>query len=343
MDNPIEKSQKCSDLCQSLPSQNFHCLSNCLITESGVISRGKFNETAVIDHFYEGGYAFPKKLSQKWIERVDASADLCARDVRRKTNIRDDDYVYIYTRFVECVRKHNFVLCPLIEPVKNECKEMKEIFKECKPGNYVFLHKFFFEDFYYKANGSRELLTTTRTTTLPTTVITTTKDTTTTQASTGKSATSGTVGKSKNSETTLDKNSVTTSGNKNANGSENPNKNDKITTIVPNTAAIQVSPNKPVDPAIKNLNNPGISQYTTTNNNNPPTTQSINPNPNNNSQKPSSQQIIVTKNPDNQLKTTVVETKASPTQNLIATTANNGDNKPGLTTPPGPKKITHGM
>ena len=124
---------------------------NCKITESGVIVRGRFNGTKVINLFYEGGYKDPTNLSEKWKKIVQKLAEKCEKEVPIKADIKNDDYNYFYTKFIECVRMENFLNCPDFSNITN-CLRIKEFMEKCDDSNYPMLHEFFFEDFYYKNN-----------------------------------------------------------------------------------------------------------------------------------------------------------------------------------------------
>ncbi|KAG5668502.1 hypothetical protein PVAND_016441 [Polypedilum vanderplanki] len=102
---------------------------------------------------FEGGNNnLPKKsLSNQWKTVVLNSTEKCKKEVIFDDNrIKDDDYNFVYTKFIECVKKENFINCPSLS--KSEiCLNMKDIMeKYCGPSNYGFLHEFFFEDFYYR-------------------------------------------------------------------------------------------------------------------------------------------------------------------------------------------------
>lgn len=50
--------------------------------------------------------------------------------------------------YVECIRKRNFLECKLID--NPGCKKLRESIFHCHQPDYEFLHKIFFEDFYYR-------------------------------------------------------------------------------------------------------------------------------------------------------------------------------------------------
>jgi hypothetical protein len=155
-------------------------LKNCRISESGVIVRGKFNASKVINLFYDGGYEDPTNLTEKWTKVVEKSAKLCKKEVPTEKDINSVDYNYFYTKFIECIRMRNFLNCPDFKNNSN-CKKIKDLMSKCDDTNYPLLHEFFFEDFYYRDNNVT-LKWTTRTTTLGTpypTEETTTEETTT--------------------------------------------------------------------------------------------------------------------------------------------------------------------
>ncbi|CAG9810311.1 unnamed protein product [Chironomus riparius] len=167
IDDLSEVTYKCSTLCKALPSPPFYCLKNCKISESGVIARGKFNGSKVINLFYEGGYKDPTNLTEKWTKVVKKSLKTCDKEVQTESDITSEDYNFFYTKFIECVRMENFLNCPDYSKASN-CQKINKIMSKCDESNYPMLHEYFFEEFYYKNNNNVTLKWTTRTTTLGT-------------------------------------------------------------------------------------------------------------------------------------------------------------------------------
>ncbi|KAL7011512.1 hypothetical protein ACKWTF_014297 [Chironomus riparius] len=183
IDDLSEVTYKCSTLCKALPSPPFYCLKNCKISESGVIARGKFNGSKVINLFYEGGYKDPTNLTEKWTKVVKKSLKTCDKEVQTESDITSEDYNFFYTKFIECVRMENFLNCPDYSKASN-CQKINKIMSKCDESNYPMLHEYFFEEFYYKNNNNVTLKWTTRTTTLGTPYPTEETTETTTETST---------------------------------------------------------------------------------------------------------------------------------------------------------------
>ena len=132
-----------------------------------MIVRGKFIGSKVINLFYEGGYKDPTNLTEKWTKIVKKSAKTCDKEVQTESDISSEDYIFFYTKFIECIRMENFLNCPELAKTTN-CQKIKEMMTKCDDSNYQLLHEFFFEEFYYKNNKNVTLKWTTRTTTLGT-------------------------------------------------------------------------------------------------------------------------------------------------------------------------------
>lgn len=164
VDNTASRSAKCSALCKSLPSPPFRCVRSCLVTETGVIVRGTFNASEIFDEFYATGDSNTfEPITKDWDGPLKASINDCSYEIIDKTDIKDEDCIYFYTKFTECVRRQNFINCPNYNSNlgNGKCKNIMEIVKNLT--SIDLLRQYFFEDFYY-----REL-------TYPTTITTTTK------------------------------------------------------------------------------------------------------------------------------------------------------------------------
>lgn len=152
IDNPPEIAEKCSALCKSLPSIAFHCMRNCFISESGVIVRGLVNVTAAEKLFYACSETKEESLSAGWSKVLSDSIKNCESSFPIKRGIRDEDYVYFYNKFIECVRMLNFVNCDKPVGGNDKCSPMMEKMKKsCNASNYEFLHGFFYEVSFYRS------------------------------------------------------------------------------------------------------------------------------------------------------------------------------------------------
>lgn len=76
-------------------------------------------------------------------------------DGRRNVS-SEESWNYYYMNYVECIRKRNFLECKLNDIPA--CKKLKDAIVHCHRPNYGFLHKIFFEDFYYRNKTEEERL-----------------------------------------------------------------------------------------------------------------------------------------------------------------------------------------
>lgn len=128
---------------------------NCFITKSGVIERGSVNSTAATKLFFEcspsSSEATP--LGDKWTKILADSIKNCDESFPIKKGIRDEDYVYFYTKFIECVRMLNFVNCEDDAMTKGNCTHMRDVMrKSCNASNYGMLHELLYEESFYRKN-----------------------------------------------------------------------------------------------------------------------------------------------------------------------------------------------
>lgn len=124
---------------------------NCFITESGVIKQGEVNINAAENLFYDSD---ERPLKDEWKKVLIKSIANCNDSFPIKKEIRDDDYIFFYNKFIECVRMFNFVNCVDFKS-KGNCTQLKDtIARKCNASDYEFLHEVFFEDNFYRAvNG----------------------------------------------------------------------------------------------------------------------------------------------------------------------------------------------
>lgn len=122
---------------------------NCFISKSGVIVRGVVNVSAAAKLFYSQSEELP--LSKEWSKVLSDSIKTCESSFPIKSGIRDEDYVYFYNKFIECVRMLNFVNCDGLVRSDPTCIPMMETMKNsCNSSNYEFLHGFFYEESFYR-------------------------------------------------------------------------------------------------------------------------------------------------------------------------------------------------
>lgn len=125
---------------------------NCFISESGVIVRGVVNVTAAEKLFYACSETKEDSLSAGWSKVLSDSIKNCESSFPIKKGIRDEDYVYFYNKFIECVRMLNFVNCDKPVGGNDKCPLMMEKMKKsCNASNYEFLHGFFYEISFYRS------------------------------------------------------------------------------------------------------------------------------------------------------------------------------------------------
>jgi hypothetical protein len=125
---------------------------NCFITESGVIKDGEVNMKAAENLFFDQSRSHERPLKDEWKKIVTESVEHCNESFPIKTGIRDDDYVYFYTKFIECVRLFNFVNCHDFKSDGN-CTLIKDVMaKNCNASDYEFLHEVFYEGSYYRTH-----------------------------------------------------------------------------------------------------------------------------------------------------------------------------------------------
>lgn len=125
---------------------------NCFISESGVIVRGVVNVTAAEKLFYACSETKEESLSAGWSKVLSDSIKNCESSFPIKRGIRDEDYVYFYNKFIECVRMLNFVNCDKPVGGNDKCPLMMEKMKKsCNASNYEFLHGFFYEVSFYRS------------------------------------------------------------------------------------------------------------------------------------------------------------------------------------------------
>lgn len=153
---------------------DFSCIRNCVITESGVINNGIVNPMSITRLFYECSEDDEElePITKPWRVVIANSVRKCDVEFPKPTGIAMDDYNFYYSKFVEvkvgnfleffmkilsifqCVRKENFLNCPEMSHY-DKCQMMKEFMMSCKSTNSDYLHEIFFEDFYYREKEER--------------------------------------------------------------------------------------------------------------------------------------------------------------------------------------------
>jgi hypothetical protein len=103
--------------------------------------------------FYEGGTNDFKELTPKWQEVVKNSIKFCENEFPAKWIEIEFKYLSFYKYYVECIRKINFINCVDFKGGTDSCVKMKNLIENCGIKNYDFLHKMFFEDFYYRGKN----------------------------------------------------------------------------------------------------------------------------------------------------------------------------------------------
>ncbi|KAL7010828.1 hypothetical protein ACKWTF_013963 [Chironomus riparius] len=142
-----------------LPYPLFSCVRNCIIERYGVFTRGN------------GGFLGPNRITEAfcdqdevpgirqlqpiWRQVVYNASLACYTEfpltpgsTRQRNVSSEDSWNYYYMNYVECIRKRNFLQCNLMD--NPGCKKLRESIIHCHLPDYEFLHKLFFEDFYYR-------------------------------------------------------------------------------------------------------------------------------------------------------------------------------------------------
>lgn len=152
-DNPPSTSNMCATKCKNdVRFPNFSCQRTCIIKETGVFEDGTVKSEGFLKLFFEGGEKELKELSPRWQDVVRNSIRSCEDEFPAKWIEDDNKCRSFYGNFVECVRKMNFLNCVDYKG-NDKCAKMKELMENCFMKNYDFLHKVFFEDFYFKGKN----------------------------------------------------------------------------------------------------------------------------------------------------------------------------------------------
>lgn len=89
---------------------DFSCIRNCVITESGVINNGIVNPMSITRLFYECSEDDEElePITKPWRVVIANSVRKCDVEFPKPTGIATDDYNFYYSKFVE-VKVGNFL------------------------------------------------------------------------------------------------------------------------------------------------------------------------------------------------------------------------------------------
>lgn len=85
----------------------FNCIRNCVISESGVIKNGVVNPMSITRLFYECSEDDEElePITAPWRKVIAESVKSCEKEFPKRKGIGNDEVNYLYTKFVEVRKK----------------------------------------------------------------------------------------------------------------------------------------------------------------------------------------------------------------------------------------------